>query len=66
MALGMPKNAAGDVGDLMGSERLVGEWLKGYVGDRLYRCARCGKEGFTHDQKYKHELFECLKRRAAA
>lgn len=47
----------------MSSERLVGEWLKGYVGDRLYRCERCGKEGFTHDEKYKHELFECSERR---
>lgn len=50
----------------MSSERLVGKWLEGYVGDRLYRCGRCGKEGFTHDQKYKQELFECAERRPAA
>lgn len=50
----------------MSSERLVGEWLKQYVGDRLYRCKQCGQEGFTHDQKYKHELFECEGRRLAA
>lgn len=50
----------------MSSERLVGEWLTGYVGDRVYRCAWCGKDGFTHDQKYRHELFECPKRRPAA
>lgn len=47
----------------MSSERLTGKWLEGYVGDKLYRCARCGREGFTHDQKYKHELFECKGRR---
>lgn len=47
----------------MSSERLVGDWLKGYVGDRLYACERCGKDGFTHDQKYKHALFECQPRR---
>ena len=58
----MPEGAAGDGGG-MSSDRLVGEWLKHYVGDQLYPCQRCGKEGFTHDQKYKHELFECPKRR---
>lgn len=46
----------------MSSDRLTAEWLKGYVGDRLYPCQRCGKEGFTHDQKYKHDVFECQKR----
>lgn len=50
----------------MSSERLTGEWLEGYVGDRLYRCERCGQEGFAHDQKYRHELFECVKGRPAA
>ncbi len=49
----------------MSSERLVGEWLKGYVGDRLYACARCGQAEFTHDQKYRHELFDCKERRPA-
>lgn len=43
----------------MSSDRLAGDWLNWYVGDKLYRCERCGKEGFTHDQKYRHELFEC-------
>ena len=42
----------------MSSERLVGVWLKGYVGDRLYRCRRCGREGLTHDETYRHWL-EC-------
>lgn len=49
----------------MSSDRLAGDWLKGYVGDKLYRCERCGKEGFTHDQKYKHDCFDCQKRRPA-
>lgn len=61
MALGMPEGTGGDGGD-MSSDRLAGEWLKHYVGDRLYRCERCGKEGFTHDQKYKHDVFDCSKR----
>lgn len=47
----------------MSSDRLVGEWLKGYLGDRLYGCPRCGATGFTHDEKYKHELFDCPKRK---
>lgn len=47
----------------MSSERLTPEWLKGYVGDRLYRCERCGKEDMRHDEKYKHDVFECSKMR---
>lgn len=47
----------------MSSDRLVGDWLEGYVGDRLYDCPRCGREGFTHDEKYRHDCFECPKRK---
>lgn len=47
----------------MSSDRLAGDWLKGYVGDQLYICLRCKQEGFTHDQKYRHEMFECTWRK---
>lgn len=43
----------------MSYDRLAAEWSKDYVGDQLYICLRCKQEGFTHDQKYKHEMFEC-------
>lgn len=46
----------------MSSDRLVGDWLKGYLGDRLYECPKCGETGMLHDEKYRHELFECPKR----
>lgn len=47
----------------MSSDRLVGTWIKGYMGDRLYACAQCGKADLTHDQTYRHALFECKPRR---
>lgn len=61
MALGMPEGT-GSGGGGMSSERLTGDWLKGYVGDRLYDCLRCCKTGMTHDATYRHEVFECERR----
>lgn len=57
----MPEGSGGD-GGRVSSERLTGDWLKGYVGDRLYACLRCGKTGMTHDATYSHEVFECERR----
>lgn len=47
----------------MSCDRLTAEWLKGYVGDWLYDCLRCGKTGMTHDAMYRHAVFDCNKRR---
>lgn len=59
LSAGEPR-AAGCAGGGVSADRLVGEWLNGYLGDRLYRCRRCGRDGLLHDAMYRHILFDCV------
>lgn len=42
----------------MTAERFTPEWEQGYLGPRIFTCARCGST-YDHDGAYRHAVEEC-------